>query len=334
MRNDLHIRDMMGKLILTLFSFFICALSSAQVKEDQLIYQTESDMIVDFCLYEGGEKLAVADNCNVKIFSTRTGQLLDEVITGFNDRVLVVDHPEDGDLIACGGVDGALIVYDMKSRDVQFSIPPGGKAITAVKLSQDQQFVLWGRSDGCVTLYDIRNQKNVYVWNDHLKDITSVQFSPDGNLIATTGGDTYIRLYSVENGKLVATLAGHKSWVRRLLFNGNDELFSSGDDSRILKWNLSDYQNITFKINRFSRMDILTGLDYIPALQAFAVSSLNGRLTIVSPGVSYIARLKGAIMKIGFIPYEKEFLKLVVASNGEGVRVIEAADMKFQETRD
>jgi WD40 repeat protein len=330
MTNAMHINEMKKKIFLTIQFVVLLLFVTAQEKEKYSVYPTDSNIIFDFCFFGNGEKLAVADNTSIKIFFTSSQQQLDEIKTDLSDRILAVDVSKDDKIIAFGGRDGKVIIGDLSNKTTLQSISLTGKVITALSISPDGKLLAIGSSDGNVEIYDIKNKNTKFELTGHKKDIASLKFSPDGKMLATAGGDKKINLFLVENGTLITTLSDHKSWVRSISFINNEKIVSSGDDSKIIQWDFADLQNTVIKKTKLPSFGIITSVDFFHEITSFAASGINGKILISTQAADYFANLKMPVTKVLFIPYEKLYFKLVVASKGAGIIQINAEKMKFK----
>jgi WD40 repeat protein len=318
-----------NKLFLTTYFIFLVLISFSQPKEKYKVFPTNGKIIFDFCFLENGEELAVADNTDIRIFSVNTQQMLSELTGGHSERILAVDVSADNSLMASSDRTGKIVIWDVKANKQlrNFSLEDG--PVTAVTISPNRKLFIAGNSDGKVFVYDIEIGQKIYSVEDHNKDVTSVAFSPDGELFATAGGDKTIYLYT-KDGELVTVLKGHKNWVREILFaeDGNT-LISCGDDSHFIFWDLSELKNITHNNYKRFGKNWITGIDFDSNDGTLVFGTISGKIEITTTFNFYKTAIRKPINKIKLVPDNKSIIKLIVATQGKGVILINAANMKL-----
>lgn len=89
--------------------------------------------------------------------------------------------------------------------------------------------------------------------------ITALAASHDGRFLAAAGDDHAIRIVDVRSGTTFSTLVGHQDWIQSLVFSADSQqLFSAGNDGRILRWNhrypvsFTEIQRFDFAIRSIS----------------------------------------------------------------------------------
>jgi WD40 repeat protein len=306
---------------------------TAKEKEKFTVYPTKSKIIFDICFFENGEKLAVGDNTNIKIFSTSSQKVLDEFSSAHSDRILAIDVSADDRLLASTGRDGKVVIWDLNKKSGLEIFALTGTVGTSLSFSTNNKYLAVGFSNGKTVIYDIENKLVKVELSEHKKDITSVKFSPNGKLLASASGDNTINLYSLEEMTLINTLKGHKNWVRNISFSFDEKLMSCGDDSKVILWDLSDFKNITQKRMRHIGLRIITSTDFFSDSISYVSTGITGKIIILSPVSSYKITLGLPINKAVFVPNEKHFMELVVATQGLGVIRIKAVNMKFSNRR-
>lgn len=179
-----------------------------------------------------------------------------------------------GDRAVSGGVDGAVVVWDLNAQGPGTTLPTGHAGPvntvallggTVVSGGADGRVLLWpgdravvireggpavksiaavpgsgllvvGDTDGEVALYDRGGQARTLVTGRGA--IGAVAASRDGGTVAAAANDSLIRLWRVADGAEVATLTGHTGPVTAVLFDAAGDLTSSGPDPRVIRWDL------------------------------------------------------------------------------------------------
>ncbi|MBN2616236.1 MAG: WD40 repeat domain-containing protein [Bacteroidales bacterium] len=312
---------------LLLALLFVFELGQAQIKNSYFTFKTDNKNIYAIGFSAGGKVLAVGDGSTVKIFSMKNNSLLRQFADVPNHQILALDISKDSSLFASGGKDSVIVLRNFKSGAVLKRLHYQKGIITSVQFSPDGRYLASGGSNHKVYIYDIHKQKVIYVLADEKKDISSIKYSPEGKLLATTGGDKNIYLYDSAY-RLKAVLKGHKSWVRALSFNPDGtQLISGGDDKKVFFWDLKGHPRQINKISFFA-FGWVTGLDY-GTKDSYVVGTFFGLINLVSRFAEYSLNIKKPVTRIKFVPNSGDLLKIVVATQGSGVLMMDAVNMEI-----
>jgi WD40 repeat protein len=313
-----------------LFIFLSVTTSGYGSQKNMPIYlKTGSKSIFDICFTDKGSALAVTDNKSVKLFSTQTGELLKEFTNGHRREILTIDISKDSSMLASGGKDSTVVIWNIKSSEILKSLSFHKAIVTSIQFSPDCRYLVSGDSDGRVMLYDVKLDRVIREFKDQKKDITVVKFSPDGKLIATAGGDRKIFIYEAANMELITVLSGHNDWIRDVSFSSDSKkLISCGDDSKVFQWHLGNMNVI--KSTRLSNtlFNWITGVDYNIDNLSYSYCCFDGSVFIDTPFVKYKTRIKGPVNKVLFKPSEGSYLRVAVATMKSGVLIVDAINMK------
>ncbi len=318
---------------LSLLLVFLSVLSSvfSQEKNAYAIYKTENPIIYDICFSSNGNALCIADNNSIKVYSTESRELINEFKNGHTGQIMTIDISKDSSLLVSGGKDSTIVVWDFAANRILHSLHYQKVIITAVKISPDNRYLISGGSDSKVYLYDLKRNEPIHEFSEHTKDITSLAFSPDGCLFASASGDHLISIYDIESKTLVASLSGHKNWVRSISFSPDGtKLISCGDDSKVIKWEISDLNNIIIAQLSREGFDWFLSVDFNEDSRTYVTGGIDGKIRIVANFENYSARIGKPINKVIFKPNEGYFLKVAVATRGSGVIFMEANDMELK----
>ena len=320
----------MNKIIALIFSSIILfEFGYSQKVKSFETFNTESKSIFDFCFTKKGGAIVIADNQSVKLFSVKNKSLLRAYNNGHKDRILAIDISKDSSLIVSGGRDSTIVLWDLISGKVLKTLRYQKGIISSLKISADCKYLVSGGSDKNVFLYDLKNNKILYELGKHSDDITSVAFSPDCKTIAATCADHFIYLYAVESGKLISKLEGHTNCVREAIFSADSsKLISCGDDSKVIFWNITDLHSPMIAIDFRIGKNWILSVDLNQDNKTYVTGNINGKALIFSQFKTYKLKLGIPINKILFIPNKGPFLKVVAATQGKGVFLVDAINMK------
>ena len=322
----------MKHLYLIIFLFSFISFTFAEGKYSKTDFSTESKFIYDACISENGKVIVCTDNNTLKAFSVKNKELLGNFTGGHRSKVLCVALSSDSSMLASGGSDSTVILWNFNTHTIIQRITFATGKITNIKFSPDNQFILFGCSNSPAYLYKLKEQKKVFEFTDQKMDVTSVAFSPNGSLIAIAGGDKMIRLYNSADYQLKSELKGHSNWVRSICFyNNGQNMISCGDDKKIIQWNLSklSYNKTTTHQDWIISIDIEN--DEIHKSNMYVYGTMNGSVTIKYPYGFYSTKLNSPVSKVLIMPNNTGFIEIVVATLGSGFMQLKAVDMNLTE---
>lgn len=142
----------------------------------------------------------------------------------------------DGSILAAGGFDGVVRVYDLRSQGIKplMELPEAKDAV--LTLATHQHALVSGSVDGVVRTYDVRSGR---LFADDMRDpITSVMLSNESRMLVTAL-HAPPRILGTNDGRLLARLDGAPHADYRchagLLPDGSLAL-GGGEDGKIYLW--------------------------------------------------------------------------------------------------
>ncbi|MFA5507557.1 MAG: serine/threonine-protein kinase [Vulcanimicrobiota bacterium] len=198
------------------------------------------DRIRDVCTLPFRDRVVVAsDTSNIRIFDTSTGEVsktLDWHQTGLLSKLgrktLSLAASRSG-LLAAGGADGTLSVYEKGEFKPLFHSKLGQGDLLSLQFSADSAFLAVVDSRGAVLLLKVPTFETVHKL-EHPASPRAVSFSHDLRVIATGASDCKIRLFHFNTGKELTSLSHHAGGILDLdFFDSEPTLVSVGNDRRL-----------------------------------------------------------------------------------------------------
>jgi WD40 repeat protein/RsiW-degrading membrane proteinase PrsW (M82 family) len=168
--------------------------------------------------------------------------LVDDKGDGHADSVNSVVFSPDGSILASGGFDHAIKLWDVSTGTLLKTFKGHSDFVLSVTFSPDGNVLASSSYDKSIKLWEVNSGKVLRTMRGHTDAVTSVALSPDGQILASGSFDRTIKLWEVSSGKLLSTLKGHSDYVNTVVFSpdGNSLASASGDDTVKLWHRLSE----------------------------------------------------------------------------------------------
>lgn len=279
-------------------------------------------IVYDLCFSKSGKTLVIPESNQLCFYDINSKELTRKFIDGHSKRILTIDMSADSTILVSGGLDSVIVIRNPQSGKIIKRLNYHHGVITSLNLNSEEHLLASGSSDKTVVVYDLSSGKIAYKLEDFDSDITVVKFSPDGRLLAVASLDKIIKLYDSKSGQLIVSLDGHKKSVRDLCFNQDGtRLFSCGDDSRLIKWDIRNLNQIKKENIESFASDWLLSVDV--SSDACVISGLDSKISVITNFGTNRGKIGVPVNKILFIPNLGNVLKLVVATRGKGVFILD-----------
>ncbi|MCG9128745.1 WD40 repeat domain-containing protein [Candidatus Poribacteria bacterium] len=151
---------------------------------------------------------------------------------------------QDGSLLASGGIDKIVRLWDTKSRRLKASFSGDGNYITTVAISHDGSMLVSGDAHKRIIIWNTQTRKKRGELVGHTNGICSLVFSPDGTILASGSYDGTIRFWDpIKETEISIFTDGHIKWITSLAFTEDDNTLISTDyRGTVYQWDMISKQ--------------------------------------------------------------------------------------------
>jgi WD40 repeat protein len=178
------------------------------------------------------------------------------VLAGHAGAVQSLAFRGDGAVLATGGADGLLKLWDLATGKERQSWAAHTGGVRAVAFSPDGTLLASAGQDRRAVLWEPATGKKVRELTGHEGAVRALAFSPDGALLATAGTGPKVRLWRVPTGELWKSLVAQAVAVADLEFSPDGSLLLCADaagGSHLLAVPTGAIQRSFWGNNKYSR---------------------------------------------------------------------------------
>jgi len=190
--------------------------------------------------------LAVAAGEQIFIYTDGADEPTSTLVPGVWSTALAISA--SGRLLAAGGRDGVLRVWELASRKLRLTIQAHPKGINVVAFDPFGQIIATGGNDALAQLWDSATGESLGSYIGGTYSVPTLAFSPDGDQLAIANGNT-IRLRDVETQRFVYTIVGQNPFYT-LAIHPEGRLLATGDTANTVQlWDLPPDGSSTTRTN-------------------------------------------------------------------------------------
>lgn len=134
-------------------------------------------------------------------------------IKAHDTPVLAMDFDPTGTLLATGGSDRTVKVFDVDKGFCTHNFRGHAGIVTLVKFHADPKRLqlVSSSDDSTVRIWDLYTQEQFACIQDHMSPATCVAFSRDGYTLLTAGRDKVVNFWDMRSNKLAKTVLVHEA---------------------------------------------------------------------------------------------------------------------------
>ncbi|TYH54824.1 hypothetical protein ES332_D09G197500v1 [Gossypium tomentosum] len=129
-------------------------------------------------------------------------------LQGHTDSVSSLAFSHDGQLLASGGFDGLVKVWDT-SGNLKSTLEGPGGGIEWIRWHPKGHLILAGSEDCTVWMWNADNGSCLNVFSGHGASVTCGDFTPDGKTICTGSEDATLRIWNPRSGESIHVVRGY-----------------------------------------------------------------------------------------------------------------------------
>ncbi|MEZ4662531.1 MAG: NB-ARC domain-containing protein [Caldilineaceae bacterium] len=154
-------------------------------------------------------------------------------------EILTLAFSPNGALLASGGNDGAVYLWDAQTGRLVQVLKGHTQRISCLSFTPDGALIVSGSYDETIRLWDVRSGQLRHLLHKHSQAVRSLAISRDGQTLVSGSYDQTIRIWNLPGGQMLNTLHGYTQEVRAMALSPDGRtLASGGADQTVRIWDV------------------------------------------------------------------------------------------------
>ena len=202
------------------------------------------------------------DYGTVAIWDVKSGRRIKSIEHGY-DAIMAVDISPDLTLLAMGGSDKKLHIYNLSDGD-KLALKGHSSWLSTVNFSPDGKWLATGDQNGQILIWDIELGDKINSLSKHKAEVNALSWRSDSKTLASCSKDSqYIVWEPLEEKPLKQSKAHSSKVINDLNYDKQGQIFTVGNDKTVRVFNTKYKQIHHFKCKDDSGLKVLPFDDYV-----------------------------------------------------------------------
>ncbi|GAA5957171.1 hypothetical protein JCM8115_003978 [Rhodotorula mucilaginosa] len=198
------------------------------------------------------------------------------VLRGHLSAVFCVAWSPRGDVVASGGMDETVRLWDVQRGKVLRVLPAHSEPVSSIQFSRDGTMLVSGSWDGYIRIWDTSTGQCLKTLvNEDNAPVASIRFTPNSNFLFTSTLDSAIRLWDYQTDKVVKAYTGHtnrKYCIPTVVTPDGRFLLTGSEDQKVYAYDIQSRQ----AVHKFAaHKDVVVAIAHHPTMGMFATGALE-----------------------------------------------------------
>ena len=205
---------------------------------------TSGDAPVSVIAWSSAGRLASGDrDGRVRVWVVDDIQIEFTQLASHTGEVSRLTFSNDGSLLASGGEDGVVNVFQANSGQLLYQTTAHESGITDLMFLRDDSWLVTAGAEGVARIWSADGGVLLRQLVGHEDSIDTIDVGPNGDWLATGSSDTTVRLWALRDGPLFAMLSAHNDRVENVWFTPTGSLLAGVSiDGEIVLWDGDTYE--------------------------------------------------------------------------------------------
>jgi WD40 repeat protein len=204
--------------------------------------------VTDIIEFAKNKIITVSNDKTIRKWNVETGK---ELFCYKTDQPLNCVKKIDDNLIAVGGIDKSVYIYDFSKDSVNEEeyakiqvarMEEHKDILTSLELTDDKRLIS-ASGDKTICIWDLNNYKLIKTLQGHTEGVQCLKILKDGTLASGSFDDT-IKIWDLKNYTCIKTLKGHTGHVYSLNQLPDGKLISGASDWSLIAWDLEKGEQV------------------------------------------------------------------------------------------